>query len=455
MERADIGHIMDPGSGILNAELMIRGGTAITMVAGQEPLNHARVFIRDGRITGIWSGPENGPEPSCNCRIIEARNAIIMPGLINAHGHTAMTLFRGYADDLPLREWLFEKIFPLEAQFLSPDTVYWGTLLGCLEMIASGTTCLADGYFFQDETLQAVYESGLRGLIAQGVIDFPAPGVKSPEKNLEVARRFLEKWRSFSDRITPGIFCHSALTCSERTLMGAMEMSRSFGVPLQIHLSETSNEVHESLKESGLRPVHYLDRLGLISKDLIAAHAIHLDDSEIRCLAEQGAKVVHVPESNMKLCSGVSRVSEMLDLNLKVGLGTDGCASNNNLDLFCEMDTAAKLGKVMSGDPTRLDAKTVLKMATSGGAAVLGLEREIGTLEKGKKADIIVVERDGPHMCPEYDPVSAVVYSATGADVKDVIVNGQVIMKDREFLTLDAIRIMGKVRGLCRKLGCR
>ena len=363
-----------------------------------------------------------------------------------------MTLFRGLADDLPLKQWLFEKIFPAEAKYLNPDTVYWGSLLACLEMIASGTTCIADGYFFQDETVRAVHEAGLRGLIAQGVIDFPAPGVPDPKKNLKVARKFIERWLGFSDLITPGMFCHSPVTCSEQTLKGAWEISRSFDLPLQIHLSETSDEVNEVIRKTGERPIFYLDRLGLIGKGLIAAHAIHVDEREISRVFEKGVKIVHVPESNMKLCAGLAPVRDMVNAGLTVGLGTDGCSSNNNLDLFCEMDTAAKLSKGYDLDPVGLNAHAVVKMATCLGASVLGLEKEIGTLEPGKSADVIVVDIHQPHLCPVYDPFSLLVYSADGADVKDVIVNGKVLMKNREFTTLDPVEIMKRVKAISRNI---
>jgi 5-methylthioadenosine/S-adenosylhomocysteine deaminase len=244
----------------------------------------------------------------------------------------------------------------------------------------------------------------------------------------------------------PGIFCHSPLTCSEQTLKDAWEISQQFDLPLQIHLSETSEEVNEILKKAGKRPVHYLDELGLINDGLIVAHAVHLDDREIECLKENRVKVVHVPESNMKLGSGVARVLDMVRLGMPIGLGTDGCSSNNNLDMLQEMDTAAKLSKVFSLDPVALDAETVLRMATTWGASVLGLEDQIGTLEVGKKADIIVVDLQVPNLCPVYDPLSALVYSASGADVKDVIVDGKVLMKDRTFTTLDPNEIMERVR---------
>jgi 5-methylthioadenosine/S-adenosylhomocysteine deaminase len=436
----------------VNPDLIIKGGMVITMVEGLAPIQDAMVFIADGLIADIRKSDEAGHPAESHAEVIDAKETLIMPGLVNAHTHAAMTHFRGLADDLPLKQWFFEKIFPAEARFLNPETVYWGSLLGCLEMISSGTTCLADGYFFEDETVRAVHESGLRGLIAQGVIDFPAPGVEDPKESLNCAREFIERWYGFSDLIIPGMFCHSPLTCSDQTLRGAWEISKEFDVPLQLHLSETVDEVNEIIKRSGKRPVHYLDQLGLIDDGLIAAHAVHLDRKEMECLKEKSVKVVHVPESNMKLSSGVARIPEMVKMGIIVGLGTDGCSSNNNLDLFQEMDTAAKLSKVFYSDPVGLDAKTVLKMASSWGATVLGLEKQIGTIEKGKKADIITVDLYNPHLCPLYDPLSALVYSANGADVKDVIVNGRVLMKDRKFTTLDSVEIMKAVREISKKI---
>jgi 5-methylthioadenosine/S-adenosylhomocysteine deaminase len=434
-------------------DLIIEGGLALTMKEGQDPIPQASIWVKDGKIAAI--GPMGAERHSAGLQveIIDATECLVMPGLINAHTHAAMTLFRGLADDLPLKQWLFERIFPAEAKHLNPDTVYWGALLGCLEMIASGTTCLVDGYFFENQTARAVLESGLRALVAQGVIDFPAPGVEDPRENLAVARDFIERWNGCSDLITPGMFCHSPLTCSKETLENAWEISQGFGVPLQIHLSETSEEVHEVLKKTGERPVHYLDGLGLIDPGLIAIHVIHLDDSEIVRLGQKGVKVVHVPESNMKLSSGVARICDMIKKGITVGLGTDGCSSNNNLDLFEEMDTAAKLSKVFSYDPVGLRAETVVHMATSKGAAVLGLDGHIGTLETGKNADIIVIDLQSPHLCPVYDTISALVYTASGADVRDVIVEGRVLLRNREFLTLDREKILREVRDIAREIG--
>lgn len=440
--------------GQLDPDIVITGGMLLTMVEGEEPLKDASIFVKDEKIVQIG---KNGEMPiehgKAHVERIDASRGIIMPGLVNAHSHAAMTLFRGYADDLPLKEWLIDKIFPLEARFLNEKTVYWGALLACMEMIASGTTCFLDGYFFQDGTVRAAQDAGLRALVAQGVIDFPAPGVPDPGENVAAAKAFVEKWQDFSSLIMPGIFCHSPLTCLERTLRMALEVSSKFGMPLQIHLSETREEVLAVVAKTGMRPVEYLKDLGWLDRPLIAVHAIHLNDEEIALMAKHRVRVVHVPESNMKLSSGIAPVDKMLKAGLTIGLGTDGSASNNDLDLFLEMDSAAKLAKISSMDPVCLSAGEALKMAVRGGASVLGLEREIGTIEVGKRADIIVVDLDAPHLTPLYDPCSTLVYSASGSDVKDVIVNGRVLMKDRTFTSLDPDEIKGKVREISRAIG--
>ena len=433
------------------ADIIIQGGMLLSMVDGEAPLPNATVLIKGDRIAGIHDTEIRDPIFQ-EVPVIDARDGLIMPGLINAHGHTAMTLFRGLADDLPLKQWLFEKIFPAEANHLTAETVYWGALLGCVEMIASGTTTISDGYFFQDATVKAFHEAGLRSLVAQGVIDFPAPGVPDPKDNLKVGRDFIEQWLHFSDLITPGLFCHSPSTCSETTLREAMQISQHFSLPLQIHLSETKEEVQEVTRSAGQKPGLYLDRLGLLTERLIAVHAVHLDDEEIALLARRNVKIVHAPESNMKLSSGAARVSDMLKAGITLGIGTDGCASNNNLDLFLEMDAAAKLDKVFTLNPVNMDAETVLRMATSWGAKILGLEKDIGTIEVGKKADIIVVDLNSPHLTPFYNPYSVLVYSASGSDVKDVIVNGKILMKDRKLCTLDPDLIMDRVNHISRKI---
>ncbi len=432
-------------------DVIVEGGTLLSMVEGEAPRPDAVVLIKNGRILDIQNSGDPR-ERTPGTETIQAEGGIILPGLVNAHTHTAMTLFRGLADDLPLKQWLFEKVFPAEAAHINEETVYWGVLLGCLEMIASGTTTFSDGYFLQDATVRAVQESGLRALVAQGIIDFPAPGLDDPKENLNKGREFLLRWRGFSDRIYPGLFCHSPVTCSDATLQGAMEISEEFSTPLQIHLSETGEEVAEMSDRTGERPASHLHRLGILNRNLIAVHAIHLSPEELDLLCHGGVRVVHTPQSNMKLASGICRAWEMIGRGLHLGLGTDGCASNNDLDLFHEMDCAAKLQKVTNMEPTHMDAETVLKMATSEGARVLGLEGEIGTIEKGKKADLIVVDMNSPHMVPLYNPVSNLVYSASGADVKDVVVDGKILMKDRVFQTLDPKEIMERVREISRNI---
>jgi 5-methylthioadenosine/S-adenosylhomocysteine deaminase len=416
------------------------------MVGGQEPVNNARVFISGDRIQEI-SEDGNKPLPEAGM-LIDAGDAVILPGLVNTHVHSPMTVFRGLADDLPLKSWLFDHIFPAEAKYMDPDTVFWASFLGCLEMIESGTTTFVDGYFFADDIIRATDKAGMRALVAQGVIDFPAPGVPEPEKNLDVALNFLKNRISFSDLITPGIFCHTPLTCSKKTLQKAHEISNEFSLPLQLHLSETKEEVEEIEKMTGLRPVFFLDSMGLLDSDLIAVHSIHLSEEEVDLLAERDVKIVHCPESSMKLGSGIAEMATMLEKGLTVGIGTDGCASNNNLDLFGEMDATAKLAKVARLDPTLLNAKQVLNMATTGGARVIGMENEIGTIEAGKKADIIIVDANTPHMTPMYNPYSQLVYSATGGDVRDVIINGKIVYRDREFMAIDRDEVMEKVKSI-------
>lgn len=434
---------MDP-NGLM--DLIIQDGTILTMVPGSPVIESGQILVKGGRIVDVRSSPRQGRAQGPGVEVIDASGAWVLPGLVNAHCHAAMTLFRGMADDLPLSQWLFEKIFPAEARILDRETVYWGALLGCLEMLASGTTAVMDGYFFQDATAEALLRTGLRGLIAQGVIDFPAPGVPDPADNLKEARAFVERWQGVSDRLVPGIFCHSPLTCSAETLAGAMEISRDYGVPLQCHVSETAAEVKEILDRYGKRPAFHLDEAGVLGSDFVAVHAVHLDRDEISLFSERGAGVVHVPESNMKLGCGAAPVKRMLEAGLRIGLGTDGCASNNNLDLLQEMDTAAKLAKLVEGDPTCMDAETILAMTCSGGASLMGMEHELGTLEPGKRADIVVVDAGKPHLQPCYNPYSNLVYSAGGADVRDVIIDGRVLIRDKHFLYLDPEEIIDEVR---------
>ncbi len=404
--------------------------------------------IKESRIMEIG----HGEAPSIPAGLyLDGQDCLVMPGLVNAHTHAPMALFRGLADDLPLKVWLEEHIFPAEGRWVDSDFVYWGTLLACAEMIRSGTTTFADGYFFEEQVARAVEQAGLRAILGQGILDFPTPDSPSPAESLKKAEDFLQHY-STSSRIHPALFPHSVYTSSPGLLGQCQDLADRYGVPMIIHLAETRSEVEEISQKYGKRPVNHMESLGLLSPSLIACHCVWLTEAEMDLLARRGVKVVHNPESNMKLASGVAPIPELLAKGVTVGLGTDGCASNNNLDLFQEMDSAAKLHKVHRLDPTVMPSNVVLHMATLGGAKVLGLDKEIGSLEVGKKADIIILDLNRPHLQPIYNITSHLVYSATGADVRDVIIDGRIIMRDRKLLTLDENEILRKAQEWKKKI---
>jgi 5-methylthioadenosine/S-adenosylhomocysteine deaminase len=359
-----------------------------------------------------------------------------------------MTIFRGLADDLPLDTWLNQYIFPAEATFINPENVALGTQLACAEMLLSGTTCFCDGYFLEDRVAREVFKTGMRAVLGQGVIDFPAPGVPEPRENVSAATGFVEKWRDASALIQPAIFCHSAYTCSAATLSAAKSAARDQGVLFQIHAAETRHEAGMIQSGQGQSPVRFLDRHGILDANTLLVHAVWVDDDDIAIIKASGAAVSHNPESNMKLASGIAPVPSYLAAGIPTGLGTDGCASNNDLDLFAEMDMTAKLHKVALLDPSTAGAHIVLKMATIEGARAIGLDAQIGSLEPGKQADLIVVETRNPHLVPLYNPVSQVVYAVHGSDVKDVMVAGKMLVRDRSLATLDWEDILKRVNAL-------
>ena len=325
-------------------------------------------------------------------------------------------------------------------------------MLSGAEMLLSGTTTCCDGYFHENHVAAAVNDIGMRAILGQGVIDFPAPGVPEPEDNVNNALKFIQKWKNISSLIKPSIFCHSPYTCSEATLKKAKDAADAKGVLFQIHAAETKDEYVLIQTKHHTTPIKYLDKIGVVDQNTLLVHAVWLDADDIEIIAKRGASVSHNPESNMKLASGIAPVPAMLKTGVSVGLGTDGCASNNNLDLFSEMDTAAKLHKVNAMDPTLMDALTVLKMATIEGAKSLGLQDITGSLEIGKKADVIIIDTHKPHLVPVYNPVSHIVYSAQGSDVQDVIVNGRILIKDRKFLTVDLENIIEKVNTFSKNI---
>ena len=430
---------------------VIHNGLVITVNSDFDIIENGVICISNGTIHRIEARVPGTPLPEAK-EIIDADGGIIMPGLVNTHTHLPMTLFRGLADDLPLARWLDEFIFPCEAKYLTPETVRLGSLLACAEMMLSGTTTCCDGYFFEDDVASAIYESGIRGILGQGVIDVPAPGVPDPSDNIENAVRFVEKWLEVSHLITPSIFCHSPYTCSEATLKKAKAASDSKALVFQIHAAETKNEFARIQTEHHMTPVKYLDRIGILDENTLMVHGIWLDDDDIDIISKRRSTVSHNPQSNMKLASGIAPVPSLLTAGVTVGLGTDGCASNNDLDLFREMDTAAKLHKVNLMDPTVMDAKTVLKMATIDGAKAIGLEKYVGSLEPGKQADVIIIDTDKPHLVPMYNPVSHLIYTSQGSDVRDVMVAGRILVRNKNLLTLDLEDILERVTRFSRSI---
>jgi len=353
--------------------------------------------------------------------MIKAKDGLVMPGLINGHTHAAMSLFRGLADDLPLMEWLNHYIFPVESR-MDADFVFTGALLACAEMIMSGTTTFCDMYLFEEELARAAKMAGIRSLVGEVLYDFDSPNYGSVENGLRYTESLIKKWQN-DPLVSIAVEPHSLFTCSPDLLSASNDLALRYQVPLIIHLAETMNELDEVKKSYGKGPVEHLQSLGLLGPHLIADHCVHLRKNDIKILAENGVKVIHNPESNMKLASGIAPIPDMLAENVIVGLGTDGCASNNNLDLFAEMDMAAKLHKVNTMDATVMDALTVLRMATIEGARALGISEITGSFEKGKKADIIIIDTKKPHLTPMYNPYSHLVYAVRGNDVSHSIIN--------------------------------
>jgi 5-methylthioadenosine/S-adenosylhomocysteine deaminase len=431
---------------------LIYNALLLTMEPDSPPLFQGYVAIQGAKIAAVGqaAGLKNLPTAT---QVWNAGGSLVMPGLVNCHCHAAMTLFRGLADDLPLDQWLQQHIFPAEARWVDLDFVHSGTLLAAAEMIRGGVTTVADAYFWETGARQALAEAGLRAVVAQGVIDFPAPGVPETTDNLRVAQDFIDSGRiSGPHLITSTLFCHSPYTCSAATLQGAKAITRVRNLPFFIHLAETRQEVEQLRQQTGLSPVAYVDSLGLLDEKTVAVHAVWLDEADRQLLADRRVKLCHCPESNLKLASGISPVADLMQRGLVVGLGTDGAASNNNLNLLGEMSLTARLHKVAGLDPTVLPARQVVDMATLGGARVLGLEEVTGSLTPGKDADLIVVELKQPHLTPMYDPYSHLVYAAGAGDVRQVMVQGRWLMQNRELLTLDWGSIKAQAQRWGRKI---
>jgi 5-methylthioadenosine/S-adenosylhomocysteine deaminase len=407
-------------------------------------IENGAVAIRGDRILAV------GTKAAIDARYQAAQrldrpDAILAPGLINTHTHAAMSLFRGIADDQKLQDWLEKYIFPAEAKNVSPEFVRWGTRLGCLEMLLGGTTTFTDMYYFEDVVAEVAKEAGMRGVLGETIIRFPVADAKTPADSLAFTERYLERFRN-DPLVVAAVAPHALYTNSDDSLRAARALANRFHAPLLIHLAETKKENEDALAARHMTATQVLDSLGVFSGRTVAAHCVWVDDADMRILKERGVGVAHCPSSNMKLASGVAPVVKMLALGIPVGLGPDGPASNNDFNLFEEMDLAAKLQKVTTLDPQALPAAQVLDMATIGGARALGMEKEIGSLEAGKRADLITIRLDRPNAVPLYNPVSQIVYALKAEDVRDVMVNGRPVVRDAKILTLDSAAILEKAR---------
>jgi len=428
-------------------DIIIQGGTLLTMSAKMEIIEDAVVGIKNGRIALV--GQNRRLEAK---KIIDAQGDLVLPGLVNTHTHLPMVCFRGMADDLRLMDWLTKHIFPMEARFVDKKMVYDGSLLAMAEMILSGTTTFCDGYFFENQIAEAVQSCGMRAVVSQGFADFATPDNPRYEKMMAAAGHFVKRWQSSAPMITPAFFCHSPYTCSPRTLVNVKAAARKAGILYLIHLLENKDEIDTIEKRYGKKPVQHLLDLGVLDPHTIAVHCNWVSPEDIRIFADLGVGVSHNPVSSMKLAAGVAPVCQMLEGGVTVGLGTDGSASNNTLDLFREMDTSAKIHKATLLDPTVMSAETIVRMATIGGARLLGMENLIGSIETGKLADIIIVDMNQPHLTPLYNPYSQLTYAARGADVKTSIINGKIVMEERKLLTVDLPAVMNKVREIAARI---
>lgn len=431
-------------------DTVITHGIVVTMDSARHLYHDGAVAVRGDSIVAV--GPTNDIEARYHAaRTIDARDEIVMPGLINGHTHAAMSLFRGLADDLSLNDWLQKYIFPAEARNVTPDFVEWGTRLGMLEMLRGGITTYADMYYFEDNVAQVTKAAGMRGVLGETFIDFPAPDNKSVPQMIAYTEKYIQHWQG-DPLITPAVAPHSIYTCSTKTLEAAAALARKYHVPILIHLSEAPFEGDQSRAKYGLSPTGYLESIGFLGPDVTAAHCVWVNAGDMELLASHDVGCVHNPSSNMKLASGASPVVSLIAANVPVGLGTDGAASNNDLDMFEEMDIAAKLQKLVRMDPRALPAEQVVAMATINGARALHMEKEIGSLEVGKKADVILIRTDAPHATPMYNVYSQLVYALKASDVDSVIIGGRIVMEHRRMLTLDPAAILARARAYAKQV---
>ena len=424
------------------ADLIVVHGTVITMDGKRRVLEDGALAVQGDAIAAV-DLTANIDASFESDKVIDARGGLILPGLINAHTHMSMSLLRGLADDLSLDDWLNKYIFPAEHRYVTRDFVTWSTRLSLLEMLRGGTTTVADMYYFEEEVAEATKTAGMRGVLGETLIGFPSPDSATPADALTYTESFLKHWKGDA-LITPAVAPHSIYTCSETLLKDAAALARRNQAPLLIHVAEAGFEIEKSRHEHGLTTVQYLARIGLLGPNVLGAHCIWLDQADVQTLAHFGVGCSYNPSSNMKTAAGLMPAVELLSAGVAVGIGTDGAASNNRQDMFEEMDLAAKEQKFARMDPKALPAEQVVEMATVTGARALHLEGQIGSLEVGKKADLIVVDTSAAHATPMYDVYSAIVYSLKSSDVRTTVIGGKVVMEDRRMLTLDEPAILAK-----------
>jgi 5-methylthioadenosine/S-adenosylhomocysteine deaminase len=437
------------------SDLVITHATIVTMDPQRRIIEDGVIAVNGDTIAFVGTSGEfaiSAPKGRNIGQTVEAKGALVLPGFVNGHTHAAMTLLRGLHDDVTLDDWLRKYIFPAEAKNVTEDFVRWGTRLGAAEMIRSGVTTFADMYYFEDAVAEETKAAGMRGVLGETFIDFPAPDNKTNAAMLDYTEKFLKRWQNDS-LIHAAAAPHSIYTCSQKTLQDSATLARKYHAPILIHVAEMKKELDDSLKQNSLTPVQYLDKLGILGNDVVAAHCIFVDADDRKTLANRQVGCVHNPSSNMMLASGVAPVVEERAAGIAVGLGTDGPAgSNNDLDLMEEMDLAAKLQKITKMDPRALGAQAVVEMATIEGAKALHLEKEIGSLEAGKKADIIVIGLAEPNAVPMYDVYAQLAYALKGGDVETVIIGGKVIMRDKKLLTIDELAVLAKAREYGKKV---
>lgn len=432
-------------------DLMLTAGHVVTMDAQRRVIENGAVAIKGARIVAVGLRSAIEKQYQAKSRIDEPA-AILIPGLINTHTHAPMVLMRGIADDMRLQDWLTKFIFPAEAKNVTAEFVRWGTRLACAEMLLSGTTTYADMYYFEEVIAEATKECGMRGVLGQTIIGFPVPDAKTPADGLKRAESFLQRYRN-DELIVPAVAPHAVYTNSDDTLKAARALANKYKAPLLIHLSETKKENDNLLASRKLTPTRLLESLGVLQGRTLAAHGVWVDAEDMHLLKQHGTGVAHCPSSNTKLASGIAPVLKYLEADMAIGLGTDGAAgSNNDLNLFEEMDLAAKMQKVISLDPVALNAEQAFEMATTRGARAAGLQQEIGSLEAGKRADVVFVRTNAPHAVPMYNVYSQLVYALKGSDVRHVMVNGKIVVRDGRLLTLDMPQVLEKAAEFRKKI---